>query len=373
MGRYVNPGNNMFRKSVCSDIYVDKTIMLRELNSVIGTRDCFVCVSRPRRFGKSVTADMVAAYYSCGCDSRELFSGLKISCDGSFDRHLNRYNVIKINMADFQDADMSVSDSIARLEKSVCRELRMSFPSIVFSEDNDLPSMISDIYFQTAREFVFVVDEWDCLLRDSQDRRGRDRYLLFLRHLLKDQEYTALVYMTGILPVLKYNADQTALNNFTEKTMIAASHYEEYTGFTEDEVMTLCDRFAKPYDDIKLWYDGYTVGGITVYNPKSVVDAMHSKTLAGFWTGTASPEVIAEYIKSDVDGVRKAIDNLMTGGKTAVNPDTFNNDLTRLTTRDDVLTALVHLGYLTYDKGLVRIPNYEIKQQFAEILERLNG
>lgn len=246
MGIYLNPENTAFRKTVHSEIYVDKTNLIACTNKYLNTRDQFLCVSRPRRFGKSMTLEMLAAYYSRGCDSRELFRGYKIEHHASFEEHLNRYDVIFLNMQRFlsRAKEQKVTDY---LEKMVIAEIRKEYGAFFSEEETDLAVVLEQIYVETGRTYIFLIDEWDCVMREKQESEAVQRqYLDFLRNLLKDQPYVALAYMTGILPVKKYGS-HSALNMFAEYSMTDQDVFEEYTGFTEDEVRDLCERFSMDY------------------------------------------------------------------------------------------------------------------------------
>ena len=271
MGIYLNPGNRGFWESVRSEIYVDKTGLLAVTNQYMNTEQKFICVSRPRRFGKSMALKMLAAYYGRGCDSRELFAGLKIAEHESFPEHLNRYNVIYLNMQQFL-IEAAPGKAMEYLEQEVLEELSEEYEEILRGREMGLAAALRKIYVKTDKQFIFLIDEWDCIMRERQESEGLQRqYLDFLRNLLKDQQYVALAYMTGILPVKKYGL-HSALNMFREYSMTNQRNFEEYTGFTEEEVKALCQRFGMDFAEASSWYDGYKFRKYQhVYNPKSVV------------------------------------------------------------------------------------------------------
>ena len=257
MGIYLNPGNKGFWKSVRSEIYVDKTGLIACTNELINTEEQYICVSRPRRFGKSMALKMLAAYYSRGCDSGELFADCKIAGNASYEEHLNRYDVIYLNMQQFliEAAPGKVTEY---LEQEVLEELNEEYGKIFSGRNMGLAAALRKIYAKTDKQFIFLIDEWDCVMRERQDSEAlQKQYLDFLRNLLKDQEYVALVYMTGILPVKKYGL-HSALNMFREYSMTDQRKFEEYTGFTEEEVEALCRRFGMDFAEAGSWYDGYT-------------------------------------------------------------------------------------------------------------------
>lgn len=371
MGIYLNPGNEEFYNAVnMSKIYVDKTGMVAFTNSVLSGEHKNICVSRPRRFGKSMAANMLVAYYDRSCDSRELFSNLKIAEDSSFEEHLNRYDVIHLNMQRFISRSDGVSDMLALISKKVTRELRRKFTNVQFYEE-DLVSVLEEIYSQTESKFVFVIDEWDCFFRVKQnDENAFKAYLDFLRDMLKNQPYVALAYMTGILPIKKYG-EHSALNMFDEYSMTNQRELAEYTGFTEEEVEALCQEYDMPYEQTKQWYDGYDLKGVQIYNPRSVVMSMLGHDFDSYWTKTETYEALKKYIQLDMYNLKELVTRLIAGECVSVNPEKFQNDMTTLESADDVLTLLVHLGYLTYDfyGQKVSIPNQEVQKEFINCIE----
>ena len=274
MGIYLNPGNISFAKTIRSEIYVDKTGLIACTNEYLNTRDHYLCVSRPRRFGKSMTLEMLAAYYSCGCDSRELFAGFKIAQHKDFEKHLNQYDVIYLNMQQFL-IRAKKQEVTQYLEQAVLEELREVYGNWFSVQITDLATALEKIFVKTQKQFIFLIDEWDCVMRERQESEAMQKqYLDFLRDLLKDQPYVALAYVTGILPVKKYG-QHSALNMFWEYSMTNQKMLEEYTGFTEEEVKALCERYDMDFEEVSSWYDGYRFKNYKhIYNPKSVVEAM---------------------------------------------------------------------------------------------------
>ena len=371
MGRYLNSNADGFGKIVNSEIYVDKTSMLSYTNQVLNTMQGYLCVSRPRRFGKSTAANMLTAYYSCGCDSKALFSGFKIAKDKDFEKYLNHYNTISLNMQEFLSRSRDVYDLLERMKKLVLRDMKREYPDVDYFDENDLIEAMQDVYEETRRPFVVIIDEWDCIFRvHKSDAASQKTYLDFLRNLLKDKSYIALAYMTGILPIKKYG-EHSAINAFYEYSMTDASPIEEFTGFTEQEVRQLCEQYQMPFSETKKWYDGYCVDGVSIYNPKSVVEAMLRGKFSNYWTKTETYEALKVYIDLNQDGLRDKIVQMIAGEKVPVNPDKFQNDMTTFHSADDVLTLLVHLGYLTYDEQnrMIWIPNGEVRQEFINSIE----
>ena len=343
---------------------------------MVDIQDRYICVTRPRRFGKTMAANMLTAYYSRGCDSRAMFAPLKISSDESFEKHLNKYHVIHINMVDFS-TNNTISDMIAEIEKTLLFDILDEFSDLRFFDETKLTRTIQDVFAKTKVPFVFIIDEWDCVFRIKKyTQDGQTEYLNFLRNLLKDKSYVALAYMTGILPIKKYG-EHSALNMFTEISITDTNRYAEFTGFTDDEVTSLCDKYSASFDDLKQWYDGYCVDGISIYNPRSVVESIRAKKISNYWTSTETYEALKVYIQADFDGLHDKVTRMIAGEKIEVNTAKFQNDMTTFASADDILTLLVHLGYLTYEafgknalgRGLVWIPNAEVQQEFINCIE----
>ena len=371
MGSYLNPGNNKFKRAVNSDIYVDKTGLIKYTNSIVDTLQSCVCVSRPRRFGKSMAADMLTAYYSKGCDSRELFSSLEIAKDENFEEHLNKYDTIFLNMQEFLSRSSNVKELLERVEGKVIRELKKQYPDVELYDENDLAETMQDIFAESECPFIVIIDEWDCIFREfKHDKAAQEIYLDFLRDLLKDKEYIYLAYMTGILPIKKYGT-HSALNMFDEFSMIDPGPLAEYVGFTEKEVEALCQKYQMDINEIKNWYDGYSFEEVeSVYSPKSVVSCMRLGKLGNYWNQTETFEALQIYIDMNFEGLRDDILSMIAGETVPVNTRSFTNDMTTFRTEDDVLTLLIHLGYLGYryaDKT-VFIPNEEIRSEYVSAI-----
>ncbi len=369
MGIYLNPTNAGFRESVNSEIYVDKSGMLSQTNRLLGTEQKNICVSRPRRFGKSMAVKMLVAYYSKGCDSASLFAPLKIASSPSYPQHLNCHNVIAVNMQNFLSTAHHVKQMITDLQAALCQELAREF-QIPVSES--LPELLSRIFAATGEQFIFIFDEWDCIFREKKES-AEDHllYLDFLRNLLKDRTYVLLCYMTGILPIKKYGS-HSALNMFTEYSMTNPRILAEYTGFTEPEVMELCERYGMDFPETARWYDGYTFRRIShIYSPKSVVDAMLNEEFDSYWTQTETYEALKVYIEMNFDGLKDSIIEMLAGNRIRINTATFQNDMTSFQSKDDVMTLLIHLGYLAYDFQTqeVFVPNYEVSKEFTNAVQ----
>lgn len=368
MGSYLNPGNEKFEEVVNSAVYVDKTGLIQYTNSILHTMQKCICVSRPRRFGKSMAANMLAAYYSWGCDSRELFAGLKIAGDSDFTKHLNRYDTIFLNMQEFLSRSSGVEELIRRVKKLVMRDLIRQYPQVDYFDDTDLAESMQDVYQETKNFFVIIIDEWDCIFREYKTNRdAQEKYLDFLRDFLKDKEYIHLVYMTGILPIKKYGT-HSALNMFDEFSMTNPRQLAEYVGFTGEEVEELCQRYHMELSEMKEWYDGYRFDQVaSVYSPRSVISAVTSGVCDNYWNQTETFEALKIYIDMNFEGLRDDVLSMMAGESVPVNTGSFANDMTTFRTEDDVLTLLIHLGYLGYDfdQKCVFIPNHEIQGEYV--------
>ena len=368
MGINLNPSNEKFIEAVNSPIYVDKTELISYTNSVLGTSMKYICMSRPRRFGKSMAANMLTAYYSRGCDSKELFAKFKIAQNKDFETYRNQYDVIFLNMQEFLSRTDSVRAMIELLKKRLLWELFGEYPDAVVFDKTDLVGTMQDIYAYSKRPFVIIIDEWDCVLREKKAQQEEQRYYLdFLRDMLKDKENIRLVYMTGILPIKKYGT-HSALNMFCEYSMVDAGQLAEYVGFTETEVKQLCREHSIDFEEIKQWYNGYQLNNAgAIYNPQSVVFSIQSEKISNYWSQTETYEALKVYIDMNFEGLKDDIIAMMDGGRVDVQVRSFSNDMTNLGSKDDVLTLLIHLGYLGYDfdNQEVFIPNVEIESEFA--------
>ena len=380
MGIYLNPGTIEFQESINSEIYVDKTMLIERTNAALRTKQKYMCISRPRRFGKSMAADMLAAYYGKDYDSAALFDGLEISHCETFSTHLNKYNVFKINMQEFLSMTQNVDKMLKVLQKRLIKELKYNYPEYV--DCDNLVFAMQDIFSYTGQSFIVLIDEWDCLFREyKHDEEAQRKYLDFLRVWLKDKAYIALAYMTGILPIKKYGT-HSALNMFMEYSMTDPGNMAEYFGFTEKEVENLCIEYGMNIEETKAWYNGYGLYShnkqedilYSIYNPKSVVEAMLRHRFGNYWNQTETYEALKIYIQMNMDGLKDAIIEMLADNSVRINIGTFHNDMTTFATRDDILTLLVHLGYLTYDveKESVRIPNKEVAQEYINAISTMD-
>ena len=391
MRNYVNPGNIGFA-NICDENYVDKTMLISLINATIRTPQKLTCVSRPRRFGKSFAAQMLCAYYDCTCDSHSLFDDKKIAQDPSYAAHLNQYHVIYLDITSFISEVKINGRSLADVPRMIIEAIHHELAEL----DSTMPpaKTIQDeitwfVQKKDGRPFVFIIDEWDAMIREAKDDpAAQNAYLNLLRSWFKNGNFTpkaiAAAYMTGILPIKK-DGSQSAISDFEEYSMLKPLAFGGYVGFTEAEVLEICEKKHVDFDLMKLWYDGYSFRNVgSVYNPNSVMKAARNDDFDSYWAETSAAEGLMEYISQDYNGLTKTIAELIAGIEVKVNPIGFANDLTTFRSKDDVLTLLIHLGYLAYDseKKTARIPNEEIRQEFqrsirevhhAETLKRLKA
>lgn len=370
MGTYFNPGNESFTKDSKSRIYVDKTGLLEELNKLIGSSENCIAVSHARRFGKSQAAGMIDAYYSLGSASYDLFAPFEIAAKPDFEKYLNQYNVIHLDISSV--ADFHKEDLVEEIKKRLCRDFEAEY-DIKIDKEQDINLIIHDIYALSQKTFVIIIDEWDCVVRNHADRPDLvHAYLQFLHSLFKSEEsksFLALAYITGILPIKKIK-DESALNNFVEYTMLESNELTPYFGFTEKEVKELCEKYGMDFASVKEWYNGYLIDGLHMYNPNSVYRAMVTKKLNSYWKNTSAFDTINTYITLNFDGLKENILTMLAGGTVTVNVSTFKNDLSIIGSKDEALTALIHLGYLGYDAKMEEayIPNYEVRLAYQAAL-----
>lgn len=372
MGIYINIGNEGFR-SARNGEYVDKSGMIAVINNTLGTKQRFTCVTRCRRFGKSMAAEMLCAYYDHSCDSRSLFADLAIARDPSFEQHLNKYPVIYLDMTAFVTRYKG-NDIVEQIDARLKADVLKTYPKVNQEEGDDL----MDILLKAAADgqrFFFIIDEWDAICREFAPRtETMDRYLNWLRRMFKEvnaNRVFAGVYMTGILPIKKYKTE-SALNNFTEYSMVDPRRLDRYFGFTKEEVKELAQKYGTDFDELEKWYDGYQIGGQpSMFNPNSVIQAIDSDWCTSYWGKTGAYDAVADYIQRDFDGLKDDIIQMLGGGRCPVDPTGFRNDISEIESKDDVLTLLIHLGYLSYDRcsGECYIPNREVAGEMVNAVK----
>lgn len=372
---FVNTDNETFRMVLNSN-YVDKSGLISILNHKINSEYRFICVSRARRFGKSVTAHMLNAYYSKGCDSEALFSNLEISKDLDFKTHLNKYDVIYLDMQSFELDDEESNNYLETLNKKVTNELIRLYPDLLSGAPNplNLPKALSIL----NKKFVFIIDEWDFPLnRYKSDTKLVEKYIDLLRKLFKEttnSKNVPLVYMTGILPLARYDT-QSALNNFTEFTMVNPGPFAKYYGFTEDEVAKICKEHNLDPVKTKLWYEGYHFDGYSIYNPNAIAKLIVCRAFLSYWSQTASYTAVKKAIESNFANLREDLVKLCSGDRVSnIDLVSLNNQNVMFSKKDSVLLYLIHLGYLAYDleTGSVYSPNEETRRELIKSVEESN-
>ncbi len=377
MSYYLNQDDSKFLSYYYDDIFIDKSIMIKVINKYLNKENFkYMCVTRPRRFGKTMALSMLNTYYSKGCNSKEIFEKLDVSKDESYLKHLNKHNVIWIDMASLYTKLNYKDDFVKELKNYLLSDFKEAFPSIDY-EGLRLEDAIIKIKSSLKERFIFLIDEWDVIFREQEtNTKLCNEYVDLLRSLFKSSDVSAcidLVYMTGILPMKRYTT-QSALNNFTDYDMIDSSPIETCAGFTEDEVRSLCTQYNRDFEEIKYWYNGYTLNGKDLYNPKSVVMAILKNECTDYWTKTSATEAVANYMNYQNGELKDIITRMITGDKITVDPSLFSNDLTKINSIDSALTVLIHLGYLAYNKNLRKcyIPNHEIRIEFERAIKELH-
>ncbi len=361
---YVNVDNQLFKR-VRNSEYVDKSELIALTNKVIDTEDQYICVTRPRRFGKSVTVKMLNAYYSKGCDSKALFSDLKIASSPDFESHLNQHDVIYLDMTEFADNKDNGNKYLENLNTNVVSELKDTYRDF-FDKDKSysLPEAIRCL----KKRFIFIIDEWDFVFREYPNNSTlQENYIDLLRALFKGagERFVNLAYITGILPIARYNT-QSALNNFSEYTMLNPGPFSQYYGFTENEVKTLCEKYKLDFETTKFWYDGYKVGVYDLYNPNSIIELAKHGVYKSYWSATAAYDLVKEAINLNFEGLKDDIIKLCSGTSIRIyDIESFNTAEKNFPNKDSIYVYLVHLGYLGYndEESTIYVPNEETRRE----------
>lgn len=376
MGIFINIGNMGFQ-SARNGEYIDKSGLIRVVNNTLNTERRFSCVTRCRRFGKSMAAKMLCAYYDQSCNSRHLFADLEIANDPDFERYLNKYPVIYLDMTAF--VSRFKDDSIVeQVQQKLKEDILKAYPQIEVRESDDLMETLLAIYAETHQQFFMIIDEWDAICREfATGFSAMDTYVNWLRRMFKEVNAVnvfAAVYMTGILPIKKYKTE-SALNNFQEYSMVEPRRMSKFFGFTKDEARTLASQHNMPFAELEKWYDGYQIGDEqSMFNPNSVIQAIDAGRCRSFWASTGAFDAVANYINMNYGGLKDDIIQMLAGGRCYVDPTGFQNDMSVITSRDDVLTVLIHLGYLSYDwsKSECYIPNREVAGEMVNAVKANN-
>ncbi len=374
-GQYFNPSNTAFKKVLNEDIYVDKSDLIKLCNDRVNKKKCYICSTRSRRFGKSMAIDMLKAYYSKGCDSKDLFEGLNVTkydmnnkkekaLSKKYVKYMNAFDVVYFDMQWVMTRVKQSSDSIKWIQDQIISELKAVYAEHI-QDGKDLPETLFDINTATGKQFVILIDEWDALFRlDKTNKEVQEKYIEFLRAMFKGQaaeEFVALAYITGILPIKKYGTE-SALNNFKEYTMVEPLMMTDYIGFTENEVEDLCDEYDMDFNEMKKWYDGYSIQGKHIYSPNSVCEAIENEKYMKYWVSTDTYESLKMYISYNFEGLKNDIVKMISGERISVRINLFKND---------ILVCLAHLGYLAYDEQeeKVFIPNKEVRLIFEDAIQ----
>lgn len=384
MGTYINKGNEGFANYTNGE-YIDKTGMIAFVNSTLNTGNRLTCVTRPRRFGKSMAANMLCAYYDNSCDSSALFENFEIAGDPSYKEHLNKYHVINLDITTFISEYQGDDDIVKHIQEDIREDLMEEFPEVNITERTKLMPALMKVVKHTGVKFVFVIDEWDALCRElSAKPHIMDEYVMFLRRMFKSND-TAIVfagvYMTGILPIKKYGT-QSALNDFREYSMTSPGPMGGFLGFNDGDVRALAEKYGMDFSELKRWYDGYEVNTFdwrinipeikktAIYNPNSVMAAVRAHRCDNYWAQSEAFESLRRYIDCDFNGVKDSLEHLITGESIGVNVLSFGNDMNNVADNEELFTLLIHLGYLCYDRDerSAVLPNQEIREEFVEAL-----
>jgi len=376
MGTYINVGNTGFQRARNSE-YVDKSALISVVNRTLFTERQFSCVTRCRRFGKSMAARMLYAYYDHSCDSRSLFADLEIAGDPTFEQHLNKYAAIYLDITNFVTKEKD-DDIVNKIDAALIEDVSKAYTDVPVKQDDCLMDYLLRISIATGEQFVFIIDEWDAICREfAPGTKAMDAYVSWLRRMFKSQDafrVFAGVYMTGILPIKKYKTE-SALNNFQEYSMVMPRKMARHFGFTKDEVCMLAEKHGMDFAELEKWYDGYQIGDEhSMFNPNSVMQAIDNGYCDSFWATTGAYDAVARYIQMNYEGLKDDIISMLAGGRCKVNPTKFQNDMSIIRGKDDVLTVLIHLGYLSYSwqKSECYIPNKEVAGEMVNAVEDNN-
>ncbi|MBR1466677.1 MAG: AAA family ATPase [Bacteroidaceae bacterium] len=376
MGTYINIGNEKFQSSRAGE-YVDKSGLIGVINHTLFTKKRFSCITRCRRFGKSMAAEMLCAYYDHSCNSRSLFEDLQIAKDPSFEQHLNKYPVIYLDLSDFV-TEIKDASIVKQMQQTLKEDIHQSYPDVEMKEDESLMSFLIRINEETRQKFIFIIDEWDAICREfNKQPEVMNEYVDWLRRLFKSGQSEIVfagVYMTGILPIKKYNTE-SALNNFKEYSMVDPGNMASFFGFTRDEVRVLARKYDMDFDDLEKWYDGYRIGDEpSIFNPNSVMEALSRHRCRSYWGKTGAYDAVAEYIQMNYEGLKDDIIRMLGGMRCPVDSTGFQNDMAEVSSRDDALTVLIHLGYLSYDwdEEMCFVPNREVANEMANAVKKTN-
>ena len=349
-----------------TEYFIDKSMIIEKTNKLINTANSFLCITKPRRFGKSSIANMLGAYYSKESSSKDIFDKLNISSSYSYLAHLNNYNVISLSFVEIDNNCKTCREYIERLERLLIQDLIEIFPDIIIKKDY----AIWDILNELGEKFIFIFDEWDYIFNNNLFVKEQNDFLTFLMKLLKDQPYVSFAYMTGILPIKKYS-DGSALNMFDEYTMLQDELYGDYFGFNETEVKKLCiNQHKVDFNEISDWYNGYiNEYGDKIYNPRSVIKALQNGKCRSYWTNTGSMDAVYNYLKYNILDVREDVIKMVSGEEIdIIIAEEFRAGQEAPKTKEEIYSAMIILGFLSYYNGYLKIPNKELMKEFEKAL-----
>lgn len=366
----------MYRKITQCPYFVDKSLLLTELIPSFGSINCYCCITRPRRFGKTVMANMVGAFFGKTSRTDELFDHLAVSGQPEYEGHLNKHNVIYIDFSRAPKGCTDYAQYITRIENGILEDLSAVYTDCGISADDAVWDALQRIYEQSDEKFVFVLDEWDALFHmPFASAKEQQKYLLFLKWMLKDQSYVEFAYMTGVLPIAKYSSG-SELNMFIEYDMFTSEKYSEYFGFSDAEVDRLYEIYQKKAasvkfsrEELRIWYDGYyTAAGFRLYNPRSIVLALTDNQLRNYWTSSGPYDELFYYIRHNIEDVREDVVFMVSGERIPASIGQFSAVSMEISSREQIYSAMVVYGLLTYVDGEVLIPNKELMDQYNELL-----
>lgn len=361
---------NSFTEVANYKYFVDKSGLISKMNECINTPNKYVCITRPRRFGKTLNAMMLASYYSKSADCKDIFDKLQISKDTSYLKYLNKCNVVYITFNQLPSPKCSYEDFINRYISMIYDDLKEQY-SININNNMVVSDVFNAVYNQTGESFVFILDEWDYIFNNNLfSENDRKSFLKFLEDLLKDKSYVDLAYMTGVLPIAKYSTSST-INMFKEYNTLNDNKYYKYFGFSIEETKSLCDKQSEvTFDELKTWYDGYkTFKGEDIFNPRSVSYALSDGVCQSYWTNTGPMDEIIYYINNGVGDIKDDVVNMVSGIPLEIKLKGYSAEQKELNTRNQILSAMTIYGFLSYHDKTLEIPNKELKIKFDEALE----
>ena len=379
MGQFLNNKEpyDKFKTVMNGTYFVDKSEILEELIPALQQEQRFFCITRPRRFGKTVMANMIAAFFE-NTSEPSLFEHLHIAEYAGYKEQAGKHDVIYIDFSEMPRECQNYQEYIDRVQDGLVRDIQEAYPELVIENNAAVWDILSLVFNQTGHKFIFVIDEWDAVFHSSFiTEKDKKDYLLFLKLLLKGQSYVELAYMTGVLPIAKYS-DGSELNMFLEYNMATRVRFSEYFGFSDEEVDMLYQRYLektkKPQitrESLREWYDGYhTAAGERLYNPRSVVCALTDNQLSNYWVSSGKYDSIFTYIQYNVDQIQNDLTLMFAGERIPSGIQEYAATAQELKTKEEIYSAMVVYGLLTYDNGMVFIPNKELMGSYASMMKK---